>query len=125
VIEDFLAWLRAFHWEDVVTIVIVVMVIARAFHAIGSYLYVRDVFDGRSETVGEQERLVQRDRVIAWCCGGLAILGTWSLSNFAWPEYVPPIPRPFGTLFIFLVIWVMTRGPIEDRRAWQRLRGER
>lgn len=124
-IEDFVEWLRAFHWEDVVTLVIVVGIILRAAQAIGSYLYVRDVFEARTETVGEQERLVQRDRIIAWCSAGLAFLGTWSLCNYAWPEFIPPVPRPFGSLFVFLVIWIMTRGPIDDRRAWQRLRGEK
>jgi hypothetical protein len=111
-------------WSDVVTLVVLALVVWRAVLAIRGYLYVRDVYAGRSEDVSEMGRLVQRDRIIAWCSVALVGLGTWSLLNFSWPERIPPVPRPFGTLFIFVVVWVMTRGPIEDRRAWRKLRGE-
>lgn len=117
--------LQAVQWADVVTIVVLALVVVRAAHAILSYLYVRDVYAQRAETVGEMSRLVQRDRIIAWCSLVLVVLGAWSLLNFTWPDIVPAVPRPFGTLTIFGIVWVMTRGPIEDRKAWRALRGER
>lgn len=112
------------NWSDIVTVLVLAIIVLRATLAVSSYLYVRDVYAQREETVGEMARLVQRDRVIAWCSLALVVLGAWSLLNFSWPTVVPAIPRPFGTLTIFAVVWVMTRGPIEDRKAWRRLRGE-
>jgi hypothetical protein len=116
--------LQAVVWSDIVTVAVLALIVIRAAQAIRGYLYVRDVYAGRSENVSEMGRLVQRNRIIAWCSLALVLLGGWSLLNFSWPEHVPAVPRPFGTLSIFLVVWVMTRGPIEDRKAWKRLRGE-
>lgn len=112
-------------WQDVVSVVVILAAIFRAGHAIVAYLYVRDVYEAGSRDVAEQARLVKRDRVIAWCCGGLVVLCAWSLASFTWPEIVPAVPRPFGTLWVLLMVYVMTRGPIDDRRAWQRLRERR
>lgn len=112
-------------WEDIVTVAVILAALFRAGHAIVAYLYVRDVYEAGSREVAEQERLVHRDRVIAWCCAALAGLCVWNLSNFAWPEVVPSVPRPFGSLFVLLMVWVMTRGPIDDSKAWRRIRAKR
>lgn len=112
-------------WQDIVAFVVILAALFRAGHAIVAYLYVRDVYEAGTRDVEEQTRLVYRDRVIAWCCGALAILCVWALGNYAWPDIVPAIPRPFGTLFVLLMVWVMTRGPIEDSRAWRRIRAKR
>lgn len=112
-------------WADLVTVVVAVAIAVRAIRAIRAWRYVEGVYRNRVGDVSELARIVERDRFIA--IGGaiiLAIVG-WSLANFSWPQLVPPIPRPFGSLAIGAVIWIMLRGPIEDAKAWRHLRGER
>jgi hypothetical protein len=59
--------LQAVVWSDIVTVAVLALIVIRAAQAIRGYLYVRDVYAGRSENVSEMGRLVQRNRIIAWC----------------------------------------------------------
>lgn len=108
---------------DPITLVLAVAIFVEALWCIRAAYRLSKLYQTRLFESEFFRRLVARNKRVAYIGGGLiTAIVVWSLLAWSLPEYVPQIPRPWGTVGIAVALMVLISGPILDERYVQSIR---
>lgn len=100
---------------DSVTLVLALLLLAEACIAVGATVYIASV---TAPVKGQErflDRLVHRDKRVAFAGAPIVFVIVYSLVRFAVPELgLGPLMAPFGALMIGIPLAVLLWGPIDD-----------
>jgi Zn-dependent protease len=109
--------------SDPVTLLFTVAVFIEALWCIRATRRLAAVYQTRLFESAFFSRLVTRNKRVAYIGGGaIAAVVIWGLLSWVFPEYVPVIPRPWGSVLVGIALMVMLAGPILDERYVSRIR---
>lgn len=108
---------------DPITLLLAVAVFVEALWCIRAAYRLSKLYKTRLFESEFFRRLVARNKRVAYIGGGaISLIVIWALLAWSLPEYVPQIPRPWGTYGITVALMVMLAGPILDERYVQNIR---
>lgn len=108
---------------DPITAILALIVFAEALWSIRAAYRLSRLYQTRLFESQFFRRLVARNKRVAYIGGGaIATIVVWSLLSWAFPDGIPAIPRPWGSVLIAIALIVVLAGPILDERYVNRVR---
>ncbi len=105
--------------DDLIGLGLIGILLFEAGCTVVAGLYVRWVNGQRKEESRYLDMLISRDTRVALGCGALTLLTVFALVRVINPG-IPPLPQPWGAIWLVVSLVPMMWGPISDALQFRR-----